>query len=164
MTRKISVVLFLVINLARVASAQEQPARTAVDEEKIWKLEQSYWEYVKALDVAGYKNLWHGEFLGWPSTAPAPMGKDHIGDWVEENRVAQKKLQCYKLEHAGFTLIGDVAVSYYYLTEHWLDKSGQSAKGEPKTIKVMHTWLRMGDSWRIIGGMAGVIETRHACE
>jgi hypothetical protein len=82
------------------------------------------------------------------------MGKDHIADWVEEDRVAQNTLQCYKLDHAGFTQVGDVVVANYYLTEHWLDKNGKSGKGQPRTIKVTHTWLRMGGSWQIIGGMA----------
>ncbi len=164
MTRKVWVVLFLAVVLSRIASGQDKPNVAAADEEKVWKLEQSYWEYVTALDVPGYKSLWHKDFVGWPSTAPAPMGKDHIGDWVEEERVAQNKLQCYKLEHAGFTQAGEIAVAYYYLTEHWLDKGGNTTKGQPRTIKVTHTWLRMGGSWQIIGGMAGVIETRHACE
>lgn len=163
MIRKLCLILFL-IGLTRIAGGQDKPHVVAADEERVWKLEQSYWEYVKALDVPGYKSLWHKDFVGWPSTATAPMGKDHIGDWVEENRVGQEKLQCYNLEHAGFTQAGDVAVAYYYLTEHWLDKSGMTEKGQPRTIKVTHTWLRMGDSWQIIGGMAGVIEARHGCD
>lgn len=163
MSRILLVVLFLVASLIRISSGEDKP-RSAPDEAKVWQLEQSYWEYAKALDVAGYKTLWHKDFVGWPSTASAPMGKDHIGDWVEEDRVAQNKLQCYKLEHAGFTQAGDIAVAYYYLTEHWIDQGGNTTKGQPRTIKVTHTWLRTGDSWQIIGGMAGVIETRHACE
>jgi len=150
----------LTISLTRLAAGQDKPQVVAADEEKVWKLEQSYWEYVKALDVPGYKSLWHKDFVGWPSTAPAPMGKDHITDWLEDDRAAQNTLQCYKLEHAGFTQVGDVAVVHYYLTEHWLDKSG---KGEPRTIKVTHTWLRVKDSWQIIGGMAGVVPTRPGC-
>ena len=161
MARRIWVVLFLWVGLTSVLSGDDKPRGAAADEEKVWKLEQSYWEYVKALDVAGYKTLWHEDFVGWPSTAPAPVRKDHIADWLEEDRAAQETLQCYKLEHAGFTQVGDVAVSHYYLTEHWLDKSG---KGAPRTIKVTHTWLRMKDTWQILGGMAGVIPTRSACE
>lgn len=136
-------------------------APAKADEEQVWRLERSYWEYVKALDVPGYKSLWHEDFVGWPSTAPAPVHKDHISDWLEEDRTAQNTLQCYKLEPAGFTQVENVAVAHYYLTEHWLDKSG---KGQPRTIKVTHTWLRGKASWQIIGGMAGVIETRHVCE
>ncbi|SRR5258706_7819379 len=160
MLQRISWMFLLTISLTRLAAGQDKPQFVAADEEKVWKLEQSYWEYVKALDVPGYKSLWHKDFVGWPSTAPAPMGKDHITDWLEDDRAAQNTLQCYKLEHAGFTQVGDVAVVHYYLTEHWLDKSG---KGEPRTIKVTHTWLRVKDSWQIIGGMAGVVPSRPGC-
>jgi ketosteroid isomerase-like protein len=163
MSRKIWVVPFLIVGLTRFINGQDKPGRTTADEEIVWRLEQSYWEYVKALDVAGYKNLWHEDFLGWPSTAPAPMGKDHIADWLEEDRAARNTLQCYKLEHAGFTQVGDVAVTHYHLTEHWLDKGGKSGKGQPRTIKVTHTWLRVKDSWQIIGGMASVVPTRPGC-
>lgn len=79
----------------------------------------------------------------------------------EKADLAQDTLQCYKLEHAGFTQVGDVAVTHYHLTEHWLDKSG---KGEPRTIKVTHTWLRSKDSWQIIGGMAAVVQTEPFCK
>ncbi len=92
------------------------------------------------------------------------MGKDHIADWVEDHCVAQNKLQVYKLEYPGFTVAGDIAVAYYYRTERWLDKSGKTQPGEPRSINVTHTWLRVGDSWQIIGGMAGVIEARHGCD
>jgi ketosteroid isomerase-like protein len=160
MSRKIWVLLFLIVALTRFINGQDEPGRTTADEKIVWRLEQSYWEYVKALDVAGYKNLWHEDFLGWPSTAPAPVGKDHIADWLEEDRAARNALQCYKLEHAGFTQVGDVAVTHYHLTEHWLDKDGKSDKGQPRTIKVTHTWLRLKDSWQIIAGMAGVVPTR----
>ena len=162
-TWKTWILLLLTIGLVPVLGQQPKGKTAAADEEKVWRLEQSYWEYVKALDVAGYKTLWHKYFVGWPSTAPAPVGKDHIADWVQDERTEQNSLQCYKLEHAGFTQAGDIAVAYYYLTEHWLDKNGRSDKGQPRTIKVTHTWLRMGDSWQIIGGMAGVIATRPAC-
>jgi ketosteroid isomerase-like protein len=176
MSRRIWMAVIVAMSLTHVMRGQDkasavpagmQNARNSTassakaDEDKVWQLERSYWEYVKALDVPGYKSLWHDDFVGWPSTATAPMHKDHITDWLEEERVAQDKLQCYKLEPAGFTVVGDVAVTHYHLTEHWLDKNG---KGEPRTIKVTHTWLRVKDSWQIIGGMAAVVATEHVCD
>jgi hypothetical protein len=122
---------FVTINCAFVAAA---PSATG-DEEAVWQLEHSYWEYVKALDVNGYKSLWHEDFVGWPSTASMPMRKNPS--------------------------VGDVAVTHYHLTEHWIDKSG---KGEPRTIKVTHTWLRSKGTWRMIGGMPAVVPTEHVCQ
>jgi len=163
MSGRILVVLILAVGITVAFSGNDKAAKPTQDEESVWKLEQSYWEYAKALDVSGYRSLWHKDFVGWPSTAPGPMGKDHIADWLEDDRVAKNTLQCYKLEHAGFTQVGDVAVVHYYLTEHWVDKSGKTNNGQPRTIKVTHTWLRTGGSWQIIGGMAGVIATRPVC-
>jgi hypothetical protein len=122
---------FVTINCAFVTTA---PSTTG-DEEAVWQLEHSYWEYVKALDVNGYKSLWHEDFVGWPSTASMPMRKNPS--------------------------VGDVAVTHYHLTEHWIDKSG---KGEPRTIKVTHTWLRSKGTWRMIGGMPAVVPTEHVCQ
>jgi hypothetical protein len=122
---------FVTINCAFVTTA---PSATG-DEEVVWQLEHSYWEYVKALDVNGYKSLWHEDFVGWPSTASMPMRKNPS--------------------------VGDVAVTHYHLTEHWIDKSG---KGEPRTIKVTHTWLRSKGTWRMIGGMPAVVPTEHVCQ
>jgi hypothetical protein len=95
---------FVTINSAFGVAAA--PSATG-DQEAVWQLEHSYWEYVKALDVNGYKSLWHEDFVGWPSTAPMPMRKDHITDWLEEDRAVQDTLRCYKLEPAGFTSVGD---------------------------------------------------------
>lgn len=57
-------------------------AQQSADEDAVWKLEHSYWEYVKAQDVASYKALWHENFVGWPSFSPRPVRKDHVADWM----------------------------------------------------------------------------------
>jgi ketosteroid isomerase-like protein len=135
---------------------------THADQADVWQLEHSYWEYVKALDVNRYKGLWHEDFVGWPSTEAMPLRKDHIADWLSSNIAEQNTLKCYRLEPAAITVIDKVAVVHYHLTERWADKSGKSEA--PRTIKVSHTWLRMKDSWQIIGGMAAVVNPEPACD
>lgn len=152
-------VLLIAANNRAVVSAT---SGAKADEDKVWQLEHSYWEYVKALDVSGYKILWHDDFVGWPSTEPMPLRKDHIADWLEDDRANQNTLQCYKLEPAGTTVVDNVAVVHYHLTERWADKSGKSKP--PRTIKVTHTWLRSKDGWQIVGGMAAVVKTEPACD
>ena len=154
-----ALVLLIAANNRAVVSAAPG---TNADEDKVWQLEHSYWEYVKALDVSGYESLWHDDFVGWPSTEAMPLRKDHIADWLEEDRAKQKMLQCYKLEPAGTTVVDNVAVVHYHLTERWAEKSGKSEP--PRTIKVTHTWLRIKDSWQIVGGMAAVVKTEPACD
>ena len=58
------------------------PKGAAGDEQAIWNLEHAYWSYVQDNDLAAYLNLWHESFLGWPSTNLAPVGKEHITDWI----------------------------------------------------------------------------------
>ena len=47
--------LAAVLTLVALAGFAQQSA----DEEAVWKLEHSYWEYVKAQDVSSYRALWH---------------------------------------------------------------------------------------------------------
>lgn len=101
-------------------------------------------------------------FVGWPSTELMPLRKDHIADWLSSDIAEQNTLKCYKLEPAAITVVDNVAVVHYHLTERWADKSGKSEP--PRTIKVTHTWLRIKDGWQIVGGMAAVVKTEPACD
>jgi len=71
-----------------VFAQQTNAKAVTADEEKVWKLEQSYWEYVKVLDVASYKTLWHK--ICWLALySSCASGQDHIADWVEDERKEQ---------------------------------------------------------------------------
>src|ERR1044071_4285116 len=59
-------------------------ADTATDEQKLWERERAYWQYVEKNDLAAYANLWHEEFLGWPSISPAPVRKDRSEEHTSE--------------------------------------------------------------------------------
>jgi hypothetical protein len=52
------------------------------DEHTLWNLERAYWRYVETNDLAACSDLWHKDFLGWPSVSSAPVCKDHITDWI----------------------------------------------------------------------------------
>ena len=54
------------------------PSESSPDEQTLWDLEHAYWHYVENNDLAAYSNLWHKDFLGWPSVSAAPVRKDHI--------------------------------------------------------------------------------------
>ena len=69
----IIVVLFAAALFAALPSA---------DEEKVWSLEKSYWEYVKANDLQTYRTLWHTDFVGWPTMSAEPVRKEHITGWI----------------------------------------------------------------------------------
>jgi ketosteroid isomerase-like protein len=137
----------LVLVLSSAALAQQQSA----DEQAVWKLEHAYWEYVKALDLENYKKLWHPNFVGWPADSPKPAGKDQITDWIKAYTAKGLHLQSYSLEPAASQATENVVVVHYWLTYRWVDKDG---KGEPRTNKITHTWIRTPSGLQIIAGMA----------
>jgi len=126
-------------------------AQQSLDEEAVWKLEHSYWEDVKALDLASYRDLWHPDFVGWPSVSPEPVRKDHITDWITANTSKGRHLESYSLKPAASQATGDLIVVHYWVTSTWADKDHG---GEPHTLRVTHTWIRVGKGWQIIGGMS----------
>jgi len=147
------VYLFLVFLLTSplVLGQQGKQAKSESAAQEIWRLEHLYWDYVQAFDVEHYKTLWHPDFVGWPSGSAAPVGKENIADWIVFYQKNNSKLKFAHLEPAAIQTFGKVAVVHYWLTRLWIDKEGN---GAPSTVKITHTWMQVGDSWQIIGGMA----------
>ena len=135
--------LFLLLSIACLAQT--------ADKDKIWSLEDDYWRYVQAGDMVKYRTLWHPKFVGWPSSSPQPARKDHITDWYDNYVKQGVKLKAWELEPLEFEQTGSIAVTHYRIHYLWVDKNGQ---GEPTTLRVMHTWLRVGEGWQIISGMS----------
>ncbi len=129
--------------------AQQTP-QTA-DEEAVWKLEHSYWEYVKAEDLKNYLELWHPDFVGWPAVSPQPLRKDHITDWITANTAKGLHLKSYTLEPAASQATGKVVVDHYWVTMVWV---GKNLAGEPSTLRITHTWVKGDKGWQIVGGMS----------
>jgi hypothetical protein len=126
-------------------------AQQSADEQAVWKQEAAYWNYVKSLDLEKYRNLWHTNFVGWPSSSAQPAKRDHITDWITEFTKNGQRLQWYHVEPAASEATENVVVTHYWLTEFWADKEGN---GEPLTFRITHTWIRTSDGWQIIGGMS----------
>jgi len=134
--------------LAALGSAQ---AQSSADEQSLWKLEHTYWDYVQANDLTSYRSLWHEDFIGWPSVSAAPVNKDHITDWIAAQTSQGRTFKTVEFKPASIHVTGDVAVTYYWMTFKWANKDGD---GEAHTIRVTHTFVRDGKGWHIIGGMS----------
>jgi ketosteroid isomerase-like protein len=126
-------------------------AQQSSDEQAVWKLEHSYWDDVKALDLPSYKELWHPDFVGWPSVSSRPVRKDHITDWITTSTAKGLHLKSYSLEPAASQMTGNIVVVHYWVTAVWADKDG---RGDPHTLRIMHTWLKGDKGWQIISGMS----------
>ena len=123
----------------------------SANEAAVWKLEHSYWEDVKAVDLVDYRALWHPDFIGWSYISPAPQREDHIADWLEQYTAKGVRLKSYSLQPTGSLAKSNLVVTYYRLTAIWTDKSGNS---KPVVSRVTHTWLRTPTGWKILGGMS----------
>jgi len=120
------------------------------DEDAIWKLEHSYWEYVKAQDVTSYKELWHPNFVGWPSFSAQPQRKDHIADWMTSYAAKGLRLASYTLKPAASQATGQLVVVHYWVTTDWVGKNGS----QKETLRITHTWIPGEKGWQIISGMS----------
>jgi hypothetical protein len=132
-----------------IASTNSAPTSNA--EKTIWELEHSYWRYVEANNLQAYRNLWHADFLGWPSVSPTPVHKDHITDWITSQTSAGLALKLVNFKPAAIQMSGETATACYWTTFKWADKAGAGAE---RTIRITHTWIKNGKDWQIIGGMS----------
>jgi hypothetical protein len=152
MKRYLSILIPL-IALATIVLGSDSttPSQGSKDERAVWDLEHSYWRYVESNDLAAYSNLWHKNFLGWPSVSATPVRKDHITDWITSETSKGSSFKTHQFKPAAIQVNDDVAMACYWITFSWLDKNG---KGPTHTVRITHAWLRTGDSWQIIGGMS----------
>jgi len=144
-------VICQLIMVAMFASAAWGQTRSA-DEEKVWSREQSYWKYVQANDLEGYRTLWHPNFLGWPFSSPEPAQKDHITDWIAEYARKGETLKSYELERRVLQATNNLVTVTYRVRATWVNKEGV---GSPESTRILHTWMRNPDgTWQIISGMS----------
>src|SRR5207253_6010052 len=149
----LSAALVSLLTIAKVALASDGtiPSQESKDEETLWNLERAYWRYVQDNDLSAYSNLWHKDFLGWPSVNAAPVHRDHITDWITAQTSKGLVFKTGEFKPAAIHVTGDVALVCYWITFKWLDKDGN---GTARTLRITHAWLKTGNDWRIIGGMS----------
>jgi len=120
-------------------------------EQTIWNLEHAYWHYVEDNNLAAYAGLWHKNFVGWPVISDAPVGNEHITDWITAQTAKGLTFKSGEFKPARIQVTGDVAAAYYRITFRWLDKDGH---GDAYTLRITHTWLKDGKDWKILAGMS----------
>ena len=131
-------------------------ANLSKDEDQIWNSEKAYWEYVKDNDLEKYRELWHDDFVGWPSVSPEPVHKDHITDWITDSTAKGLKLQSYSIEERAVHVTGDVAIDHYRIKANWA-KGDTGKVARTDTVRITHTWIRTNGRWQILGGMSAPV-------
>jgi ketosteroid isomerase-like protein len=144
------------ILLALIIAATAFTASPASDEAQIWNLEKAYWEYVKTNDLEKYRALWHDDFVGWPSVSEAPVRRDQITDWITNNTSKGLRLQSYAIEHLAVRVTGDIAIDHYRIKANWA-KVDTNELARTDAVRITHTWIRIGNTWQIIGGMSAPV-------
>ena len=129
----------------------------ASEEAQIWNLENAYWEYVKANDIEKYRALWHEDFVGWPLADSAPVRKYQVTEWITANMSKGIKLQSYSIEPLAIKVTRDVAIDHYRIKMSWANREEPDATTE--ALRITHTWLRTGNTFQIIGGMAAPVNS-----
>ena len=141
--------LLVVVGLCTALPAVGQQS---ANEQAVWKLESAYWNYVKAVDLDGYRTLWHKDFVGWPSSSAQPARKDHITEWITALTGKGLQLKWYSIEPAASQATENIVITHYWVTAFWADKAGQG--DAPETTRITHTWIKTATGWQILGGMA----------
>jgi hypothetical protein len=127
-------------------------------EDQIWKMEELYWNYVKANDIENYLTLWHKDWVGWPGFSTKPIYKSNISDWIPPLFADKSKIFDYELKKMAVVSFGDDIVAVHYgVGLFYIDKE-TSKKTSPKWSKITHTWKRYGEKWLIITGMSADLD------
>jgi len=153
--RTMVVLVCLLAGASGISPAQTVQSQAAEQvsniEQTIWNLEHSYWQYVQDNNLAAYAGLWHKNFVGWPVMSAAPVGNEHITDWITSQTAKGLTFKSGEFKPARIQVTGDIAAAYYRITFRWLDKDGH---GDAHTLRITHTWLRDGKDWKILAGMS----------
>src|SRR5207302_991784 len=126
-------VSLLIIAGVILASDVAISSQASKDEQTIWELERAYWRYVQENDLSAYSDLWHKDFLGWPSVSAAPVHKDHITEWITSQTGKGLVFKTGEFKPAAIQVTGDVAMACYWITFKWLNKNGN---GTPHTLRI----------------------------
>ena len=146
---KIKIVPFLILSIIInvIASAQT----TDKMKNEVWQRELQYWKYVEKNDTTGYKTLWHKDFIGYPGDDIAD--KSHIADWIAELFKDKDEKYSHALRKKAVNAIDDVVITFY--DEDEIFTNTKTGVVTTDTYKINHTWKKFGNTWLIIGGMAG---------
>jgi ketosteroid isomerase-like protein len=116
------------------------------------------WRYVKSNDLERYRTLWHSDFLGWPTTSPVPVRKEHITDWITAHTSKGEILKSYDLERLEAQQTGDDVTVTYRIHTTWVGKDGVD---KPSISRIIHTWRHNSDrTWKIISGMGAYADAQ----
>jgi ketosteroid isomerase-like protein len=128
----------------------------STEQQEVWAGEEAYWSYVANRDVDGFMTLWDERFIGWPCDASVSENYEDlrsvVPDWFGDIAADGNETT---IEPEAVIVDEQFAITYVAATTITANETG-AAKAE--SIKIVHTWRRTDDGWKIIGGMCGPLE------
>jgi ketosteroid isomerase-like protein len=119
-------------------------------EEKIWALEEAYFSNLYKANYEQVLILVHDKFLGWPGGLPQPIGREKSARFMKQ--LIPKPTSCrIMIEKEGISLAGSAALTQYTLHVTCSDTTGVT---KTQTSRITHTWVKEGESWKLLGGMS----------
>ena len=119
-------------------------------EEEIWALEKAYFANLYKADYEAVLALVHTQFLGWPGTVPQPIDKDGSARFMKE--FFPEPTTCtFKIEREGIRVLGEIALTQYVIHVYC---SGTVGVAEAQSSRIVHTWVKEGGHWKLLGGMS----------
>ena len=137
-------IIAIAINISAIGQAAE--IKISPEQQKIWRLVESYWESAQNGDMVSLMNLLHEKYVFWPQGYTVPYNKSEIEflftKWLTHNRP-----KSYELNPHAIQIIKSIAIVHYsYNTKgNWGPGSGRS------TV----IWMKSNGEWKLIGGMNG---------
>jgi ketosteroid isomerase-like protein len=123
--------------------------RDAVEEE-IWALEEAYFANLYKADYEAVLAIVDSQFLGWPGAEPQPIDKEGSARFMKE--LIPRPTSCtFKIEREGIRVLGEVALTEYIIHVNCGDTA---AVAKTQSSRITHTWVKEGDSWKLLGGMS----------
>lgn len=75
-------------------------------QKEVWGREEAYWNALKSQDKDAYLSLWDDVFLGWPSYAKSPVGKNTLRE--RPLRVVDS----YTFEQKSVRMFGETVMTF----------------------------------------------------
>jgi ketosteroid isomerase-like protein len=120
---------------------------------EVWGREEGYWKSLQAHDKEAYLALWDEVFLGWPSYAKSPVGKNTLRERP------LRAVDSYTFEQKSVQMFGDLAMTFLQVRV----KPSSNGKERELVLRITHTWRKKDGEWRIIGGMSCNVNSEGTC-
>ena len=139
------------IGIFLFSNVSAEDLQLSSEQQDVWEGEEAYWRYVNAGKTVEFMALWHDRFVGWPCDSEVPTDlsnlKIYVADWFTNVAANEQKTS---IEPEGVIVEDGFAITYLSAKTVWID-----ATGSEKSLleKIVHTWKKTDDGWKIMGGM-----------